>query len=82
MDENKDKQLAEISYKVHRTCGQCKHFKPGHGDFGTCNLFKYKHLKHTGEERQLSVNRYGSCSKFEMNPAALMMLGLYDKYLK
>lgn len=68
MDENKRKKLHEIGYRMNRACGLCKHgcFKPNN-DFGECELFRYDHLKHTGESRKLSINRLGSCPKFELD---------------
>ena len=62
MDENKLKKLKEIDYTIQPCCAFCRYgqFTPS-GNFGTCARFKYDHLKHTGADRQLSINRYGSC---------------------
>jgi hypothetical protein len=67
MDDNKLKKLKVLGYQVNKACGLCQHgqFKPG-SDFGTCSVVTYTHLKHTGEDRQMSINRYGVCPNFEL----------------
>lgn len=68
MDKNKLKVLQDIDYKINRCCGVCKHGDFGYlNDWGTCSIQQYSHLKHSGENRQLSINVFGSCDKFELN---------------
>jgi hypothetical protein len=62
MDKNKLDKLREINYTVKKCCGNCT-FSYIKTDklFGVCKKYNYDHLKHCGESRQLSVNRYGFC---------------------
>jgi hypothetical protein len=54
----------------------------GRSDFGTCAIKTYDHLKHTGSDRQLSINRYGACaSGFELSDVAEASLGLWRQFL-
>lgn len=71
MDQAKLRVLASIRYEIRRTCGLCRHASLN-GEFGTCGLteHEYKHEKHTGEPRKLSIHRSGGCSRFEIDPAA------------
>jgi hypothetical protein len=79
MDENKAKKLIESGYKVQACCGLCFHFREGnlHGLFGTCKLLSYEHLKHK-ETRELSVTRYGVCSRYSFNPDKKEQLHFYS----
>jgi len=83
MDENKLKKLNEVGYAVNECCGLCKHgMFAGRSDFGTCAIKTYDHLKHTGSDRQLSINRYGACaSGFELSDVAEASLGLWRQFL-
>lgn len=65
MDENKTIKLKEIGYLVRRNCGNCKSGKFRHSGWGTCGSFTYKHLKHSDEERDLSINRDGYCKSHQ-----------------
>jgi len=75
MDENKLAKLQEIGYEIKKCCGLCSQFKPTvRGNiFGFCYDQVYTHLKH-GDERYLSVNCFGVCSKFKMNRGFLVQL--------
>jgi len=67
MDENKLTRLREIGYTLHRTCNHCEHGQFNNlGDWGTCVIHDYKHKKHSGSERRLSINRCGKCPKFKL----------------
>lgn len=65
MDVNKLKVLKQIEYKLVECCDLCIYgdFKQGQ-DFGTCKKFLYKHLKHTGEKRKLSIHKLGICNDY------------------
>jgi len=78
MDANKLEVLKAVGYQVGPACGLCVHgrFAPGQ-DFGTCALHTYRHLKHSGPGRELSVNRLGHCPDFEMSEARLVTLGRF-----
>jgi hypothetical protein len=70
MDDNKLQRLENCGYRIRPCCGFCMNSKFASIDhlFGTCAKIHYKHLKHTGEERELSVNRHGVCRDlFEMD---------------
>lgn len=82
MDNNKEQKLKDIGYKIYKTCGLCKHAKFNDGSqFGVCTLFKYRHLKHTGEERELSVHVSGGCSSFTLNTDKEVYLHAYKQFL-
>lgn len=68
MDANKLKVLQDIDYRIRKCCGNCVFgvFVRSEG-FGTCGIQQYEHKKHTGDKRQLSVNRYGYCEKHEIS---------------
>jgi len=70
VDENKAKKLREIGYQIRGCCGLCVHFlgAPRTG-WGTCANNRYKHKKHVGDERNLSVSIYGWCDAYEFHPA-------------
>ena len=65
MDENKWTKITsvEIDYKLNQTCMLCRHsnFPSPSSDWGTCRLHKYKHKKHTGELREMSIHKSGVC---------------------
>ena len=65
MDDNKLKALQKIKYRIQGTCGTCTSGKFGNDEWGTCSLYTYEHRKHTGEPRQLSIYRSGSCNDHE-----------------
>lgn len=66
MDQNKLEKLRQIGYDIEACCAFCKHSKLEKGkDFGVCKNFTYDHIKHTGPDRYLSINRYGICHEFE-----------------
>jgi len=76
MDQNKLKVLREVSYSIKPACGLCSfgQFRELEGgDFGTCYKFSYQHQKHTGEKRQLSIFRYGSCPSFELDKGNIIL---------
>jgi hypothetical protein len=81
MDANKRLELLRIGYQIRGACGLCKHgvFAPKQ-DFGTCSIYTYQHLKHTGDRRQLSVHQYGSCDSFERD-LTRGNLGLWDEFV-
>ena len=81
MDNNKLKVLRDINYSIPRTCGLCKHARLGHYEWGTCEIQTYDHLKH-GNERQLSISRYGSCAKWQENEAATYTLDRFREFLE
>lgn len=69
MDRRKLKVLREIGYTFPATCGVCAFVRPGQdGTWGTCAIHTYKHEKHTGAERELSVSLFGGCDAFQPKP--------------
>lgn len=82
MDANKAKKLSEIGYQVKECCGLCKYSHISLDGWGICNLHKYKHEKHVGEERQLSVNQFGYCDKFVLDETKIHGLHYYNKLIK
>ncbi len=81
MDENKKKKLEEMEYSIFPCCGGCKS-----GDFvasmpwGTCMKFTYDHLKHTDEQRNVSIHRSGVCLHFEESEAEKEYLGAFAEF--
>lgn len=67
MDSNKKKKLQEIEYRIVQSCGTCVDADLSPDGWGVCKIFKYKHKKHTGEERQLSINQYGVCKAYAVD---------------
>lgn len=76
-DENKLKSLVEANYNIPICCGLCKHarFEEHISGWGTCKKIKYKHLKHTGEEREASIHEYGSCPNAELDTSVDFLHG-------
>ena len=64
MDENKRKKLHDIKFIIKPCCGLCKYGNI-YKFWGTCSLHKYTHLKHTGLDRNISINLYGVCPSFQ-----------------
>lgn len=81
MDADKRRKLIEVSYEI-RACGVCAwaRMQPG-ADWGTCSIHTYDHQKHTGPERELSVNRHGVCPKFTVHPAAIDALHGFAEFV-
>lgn len=80
MDTNKLKVLRGLPYSIQKTCGLCTHGVFPNNDWGTCQLHTYDHLKHTGEDRKLSIVRYGSCPSFEFHKPLEAMLGSFKEF--
>ncbi len=67
MDQNKLKVLNDIGYAIRKTCATCEYslFTQARGNnWGLCFAKTYEHLKHTGPERQLSINKFGHCPQY------------------
>ncbi|OHD21606.1 MAG: hypothetical protein A2Y38_02170 [Spirochaetes bacterium GWB1_59_5] len=75
-DANKLAKLLEVGYCIPITCGLCNFgvFAQGQ-DWGTCRLYQYEHLKHTGPARDVSIIRFGSCPKGEVCAEIDALLG-------
>lgn len=64
MDKNKLKVLREAEYIIPKQCDLCVHGQfTNNSPFGTCAVRTYKHEKHSGPERQLSIYKGGGCRK-------------------
>lgn len=85
MDNTKLMILRGINYTFPPTCGRCRFssFQPPLGKtmWGTCGLHKYKHEKHTGEERELSIHLLGGCDAFESRPEIEAELYAFTEFL-
>jgi len=77
-DENKFAKLQEIGYTIPMTCALCEfsNFPGLRAVWGTCNKHKYKHLKHTGPERGVSIHRTGCCVDLVVDPQKEVAAGL------
>lgn len=84
MDDNKLKLLKQVEYEVCRCCYFCAHSEPFRQgtDWSTCRRYKYQHLKHTGDLRQMSIVKFGVCSSFEPKDGARLELGAFAQFMK
>lgn len=81
MDENKRQKLISILYEIPKSCGTCKFSGiEDRQEWGVCMKHTYKHLKHTGEERQLSIHRTGVCVTHETDEFEVAKLGLFKEF--
>lgn len=78
MDANKLKVLQEVGYRINSHCGICRHADLSKDGWGYCGVHFYNHLKHSEERSRLSINRMGSCPRFELDEQALAVLGLHQ----
>lgn len=84
MDKNKLQVLRDANYVIPKQCGLCVYgrFATPTADFGMCQVRQYRHEKHTGEPRQLSVYRGGGCPDlFELSPGAERALGAWAEFV-
>lgn len=81
MDANKLKVLREVGYQIPGVCGLCRHGAFPKNNWGTCNVTTYSHQKHTGDDRQLSIHKFGSCPKFDADPNAVFGLLAFSEFL-
>lgn len=84
-DVNKFAKLEEIGFIVPMTCPLCEHsnFLSPRAFWGTCSKHKYKHLKHTGPARGVSIPRTGCCIDLIVDPRkeAEAGLGAHSRFL-
>ena len=62
-------------------------FPSVNSDWGTCMVNQYQHEKHTGPERDLSINKYGKCAVegeggYEKNVSAYERLGRFAELVE
>lgn len=82
-DENKFAKLEEVNYTIRPCCFLCKH-----GTFytfalwGTCAKHTYKHKKHTGNDRQMSINIIRSCDDYDGDDNKINELGNFVEFYK
>lgn len=80
-DENKFETLRSLPYVVQKVCGLCKHGVFPNNDWGSCSNTAYQHKKHTGDVRQVSIVKAGSCSNFELDETKATTLGAHREFL-
>lgn len=80
MDANKRQVLIDIGYKILPVCGLCKHSTFLKENWGACNIQTYDHLKHSDAKRQLSIHRFGTCPKFEIDEIKKSELVKFDEF--
>lgn len=82
MDENKLKMLKSMDYKIDPCCALCVYgiFRDPASAWGECCLFEYDHLKHTGQNRNVSVNRYGVCPLFVPSTTCSDRLDKFEEF--
>ena len=82
-DENKFAKLNEIGYIIPPCCILCTHGTfVGAARWGTCDKHTYEHKKHTGDERQMSINISGHCDDFRTNDEKLCRLMSFQRFFK
>ena len=81
MDKNKLQELRDIGFVIKRTCKSCSHSLISQNDcWGVCLKHKYKHLKHTGDPRSLSIHETGCCGDYDMKE--YWMYGGFEEFLE
>lgn len=82
MDSNKLNKLKDIKYRIQDCCGTCVYANLSPDGWGTCMKHIYKHQKHSGEERQVSIHQYGVCVDFKLvDDSAYESLKKLESYL-
>jgi hypothetical protein len=80
LDANKRKKLKVIGYTIPPTCGTCTSGVFPQNEWGTCATYQYDHQKHTGDARQLSIHKTGSCSSYNPDSVQLVKLGTFNEF--
>lgn len=82
MDDNKKEKLSEIGYKILACCDNCMHseFPSPSSPWGTCEKHEYKHRKHTGEPRRLSICRCGVCFEYAPEDDGSVRFGAFGEF--
>jgi len=85
-DPAKFEKLRKIGYAIPIACGLCKHSRwslsSGSGfGWGTCSLHQYKHGKHTGSPREVSIVTTGTCPSAELDDMMKDLLGPHAEFL-
>lgn len=82
-DPAKFEKLREIGYAVPVTCGLCIHreFTTRTQLWGSCKRSTYVHGKHTGEPRQVSIYRAGTCGSSKLDPDKIWHLQAHAEFL-
>lgn len=73
MDKNKLNVLHAIDYTIKRTCATCNYAEFPNNNWGLCHLHRYQHEKHTGELRDLSINKLGYCKSYTHDHRLVML---------
>lgn len=84
MDANKKKLLRMVGYGIEPSCGLCKHATfAGRDDFGVCTKYTYRHAKHSGPPRPMSIYRAGVCKGggFEQDERRVEQLGSFGDFV-
>ncbi len=82
MDKNKKSKLASLGYKVNKCCGNCFHGDiREYRNWGTCGKHTHHHLKHTGKNRNMSINRYGCCDEYVMANGFMYSIEPWSEFL-
>ena len=81
MDNNKLAKLREIGYTIRKCCGNCVHKRLMElSGWGTCKVHRYKHRKHTRDDREVSIHMFGYCEKHEWSEGAMFQLLHYREF--
>jgi hypothetical protein len=81
MDGNKFQKLIDVGYRIQDVCAFCKHSDLTEKDcWGTCKKHQYKHRKHSGDDRDMSINAFGKCMYFEADESKMSKLGRYAEF--
>ena len=71
MDKNKEHLLWDVGYIIRRTCFNCRNAHLSPSGWGTCTIHFYRHEKHTGPPRLMSIHETGYCPKHELRHTVL-----------
>lgn len=81
MDPNKVKRLRDIGYKLQPCCQLCKSgMFSAKSQWGECRKIKYKHQKHSGPQRLLSIHASGLCIRFAKNEELALRMQHYAEF--
>jgi hypothetical protein len=82
-DINKFEALRDAGYKIPVTCGLCNHgnFPSAISLWGTCQIIKCNHLKHTGAAREASIVRCGTCKDASLDYNLVRQFGDHEEFV-
>ncbi len=85
-DANKLQVLRDAGFKIREVCGGCSHYRTNQWsrEWGGCAKAQYRHQKHSGDERDVSVPFNGWCPSYSEDAVALsdVTFGFYREFFE